>query len=99
MSRESIVTRLFFVLKIETNEFIQRSMTLSFREHDKRGHISHQARSNLKVDTSISDGAIEKKHEGGDKVWTLVDCLRFKDTHDTVTDITAFEVEKVRSPF
>ena len=94
---ESGIDRHQIVLRFEdreTNEFIQRSMTLSFREHDKRGHISHQARSNLKVDTSISDDAIEKKHEGGDKVWTLVDCLRFKDTHDTVTDITAFEVEK-----
>ena len=61
-------------------------MTLSFRERTTK------LESRVKLGSTDDDNAIH--HESDKKAWAIVDCLRFKDTHETLTDIAAFEVEK-----
>jgi len=76
----------------ETGQFVEREMTLSFREHDAAGKLLHTASVGHKEDDV--DELDKKLEKEGKRVWTLGDSLRFHDTHDTVTDISEISVEK-----
>ncbi len=102
-SKDAEVDRHNVTLRFEdesTGEYIERSMSLSWREHDASGHVLHrQSTRMLKEGLSedVDDGKLEqdleKKHSHGEE-WRLVDSLRWKDTKETVSDISEIEVEK-----
>lgn len=74
-----------------TQEYLQRTLTLSFREHDKEGHLLHIVhRVGQKEDEETSKAA--EQHATAE--WTLMESLRFKDDHDIITNIVDVEVER-----
>jgi len=76
----------------ETGQFLEREMTLSFREHDASGKLVHSTTTGQTEDEADEfDEMLEKE---GPRKWTLGESLRFHDTHDTVTDIAEISVEK-----
>ena len=77
----------------ETGQYIEREMTLSFREHDASGKLLHVV-SKGQTEDDLDDEDRKLAAEGVHARWTLLDSLRFHDARDTVTDIAEIVVEK-----
>ena len=74
-----------------TTEYLSRTLTMSFREHDTEGHILHQASAGHKEDEETDENAEERLMRTPS---SLMSSLRFKDDHDVRTSIIDVDVER-----